>query len=412
MRSASELVLFGIYAYMLTRPIDTMHTILPIELVDMVFTWARFIPQKDVADFRTLAACSRVCKDWRAPAQALLFRDIPISLCHHKRSLFIRSLSGRPSLGRHIRSFGIEISSPPVPWGRDPPKLSPKRFRNAVADFINILTHAPNITRLAIDIDGELEAEDVTKLEAIDLRHMDVLNWEGRPTSSVLYQLLALWPSIRYLRIDHIYFDPLPDDARLRALRGLCVRDELSEGAMTWLLPPAAAAQAPLRELQFESGLPSCWALKDVEAHAPALHVLAVDRIPPQGFLDSLTALRELAFCELPCAPLRLPRGVRCVRLHAKYQRRPHQGPGPGSKVDAPSSEIREEGRSDRGSGSDEVGYLTRALAELPELELVCATRQTPEGVLASLEGLCREARVEFVVYDRSAIFSRWRSLI
>lgn len=377
--------------------------LLPVELIDMIFTWARLGSRQESADLGTLLASCRVCKAWLAPAQALLFRDIPISLCHLKRSLLIGSISDRPDLGRHIRSFGMEITSPPVPWGRDrAPKERSKRYRRMISDFIAILTHAPNLTRLSIDIDGEFDAMDISSLLSVNLRHIEVLNWEGRPTSSALYVLLALWPSIRHLRIDSLYLDPLPEDFRPPSLRSLCVRDNISEGFMRWLLP--TDDEEPLRELRVESSLPSWRVLKDVQPHAHTLHVLTVDQIPPQSFLDALIALKELTFCELPRASLDLPRSVLRVMYHFKClpQRRQHNGDTDGQHNVPP---VDSEGDDSRSSGN-ETRFLIKALKELPNLAFVGAASQTPETTLASLNKFCREAGVEFFVCDSIAVYS------
>jgi hypothetical protein len=370
---------------------------LPLELIDMIFTWARLGPRKDTADLRTLLASCRVCKAWQVPAQALLFRNIPISLCHRRRSLLIRSLSDRPDLGRHIRSFGMEITSPPVPWGRERvPKGRSKRFLRMVSDFITILTHAPNLTRLSIDVDGEFDAADASRLLSVNLRHIEVLNWEGRPTSSALYLLLALWPSIRYLRIDNLYLDPLPEDSRPPSLRSLCVRDDIFEGFMMWLLP--TDDEEPLRELHVENSLSSFRVLKDVQPHAHTLHMLTVDRIPPQSFLDTLIALKELTFGELPRTSLDLPRSILRVIYHAKRQQRPVDADGRHIEVQVEGDESR--------SGGDETRFLIKALKELPNLSFVSATCQTPHATLASLNKFCREAGIEFFVFDSMAIYS------
>ncbi|KAH9981541.1 hypothetical protein BJV74DRAFT_82195 [Russula compacta] len=378
---------------------------LPLELIDMIFTWVRLQPRKETPDLRTLTASCRVCKAWQAPAQALLFRDIPISLCRRRRSCLIRSLLNRPDLGRHIRSFGMEIASPPVPWGRDRvPNGSSKRYHRMTSDFIIILTHAPNLTRLSIDIDGEFDAADLSKLLSVNLRHIKVLNWEGRPTSSALYLLLGLWPSIRYLRIDNLYFDPLPEDRRPPSLRSLCVHDDLSEDLMTWLLP--TDDDEPLRELHVESSLASYRTLTIIQPHAHTLHVLTVDRIPPQNFLDALIALKELTFCELPRAHIELPRSVLRIVYHAKhYQRQSRDlipdGHHMGARVE-----------SDDPRNADETRFLIKALMELPNLASVSATFQTPEMALVTLHKFCREAGVEFFVCDNTALYSHWRSLI
>jgi hypothetical protein len=381
--------------------------LLPLELIDMIFAWARLEPRKGTADLGTLAASCLVCRAWQAPAQALLFRDIPISLCHRRRSLLIQSLSDRPDLGRHIRSFGMEISNFPVSWGRDTvPKACSKRYRRMISEFIRILTRAPNLTRLIVDIDGEFDDAHVSDLLSIDLCHLEILNWEGRPTSSALYLLLALWPSIRHLRIDNLGFDPLPEDRRPLSFRGLCMRDDLSEGFMRWLLPKEDDDE-PLRELHIESSL-SFRALKDVQPYAYTLHVLTVDRIPPQSFLDALIVLKELTFCELPSSAFDLPRSLLRVIYHAKGQQR-HQL----TNADGHHTVTREEG--DEPKSADEARFLVKALKELPHLSSFSATRQTPAKVLDSLHKFCREAGVDFFVCDSTAVYSvsffPWTSL-
>ena len=83
---------------------------LPLELVDMILGWARLDP-------KTLVACSYVCKAWKARSQAMLFRDIPISLNRHQLSSLDGVLSQSPELGQHIRSFGIEVKvNHSLPW--------------------------------------------------------------------------------------------------------------------------------------------------------------------------------------------------------------------------------------------------------------------------------------------------------
>jgi hypothetical protein len=373
--------------------------LLPLELIDMIFAWARLEPRKGTADHGTLAASCLVCKAWQSPAQALLFRDIPISLCHRRRSLLIRSLSDRPDLGRHIRSFGMEISNSPVSWGPESiPKACSKRYRRTISEFIRILTCAPNLTRLIIDIDGEFDDAHVSDLLSVDLRHVEILNWEGRPTSSALYLLLALWPSIRHLRIDNLYLDPLPEDRRPLSFRSLCMRDDLSEGVMRWLLPKEEDDE-PLRELHIESS-PSYRTLKDVQPHAYTLHVLTVDRIPPQSFLDALVMLKELTFCELPSSPFDLPRSLLRVIYHAKGQQRHCP-----ANADAHHIVTRaEEGGEPK--SADEARFLVKALKELPHLSSLSATRQTPAKVLDSLHKFCREADIEYFVCDTTAVYS------
>ena len=267
-----------------------------------------------------------------------------------------------------------------------------------IAEFIRILTRAPNLTRLIIDIDGEFDDAHVSDLLSVDLPHLEILNWEGRPTSSALYLLLALWPSIRHLRIDSLDLDPLPEDRRPLSVRSLCMRDELSEGFMRWLLPKEADYE-PLRELHIESSL-SHRALKDIQPHASTLHMLTMDRIPPQSFLDELIVLKELTFCELPSSPFDLPRSLLRVMYHAKDQQRHHP-----ASADGHHTAMRAE-EGDKPKSADEARFLVKALKELPHLSSFSATHQTPVKALDSLRRFCREAGVEFFVCDSTAVYS------
>ena len=372
--------------------------LLPLELVDMILGWAWLEPEEV---FKTLMACSHVCKTWKALSQALLFRDVPISLCHLRLSLLARALSQSPELGRHIRSFGIEITNPTASWGRSPRKDASARFRRGVSDFIVIVTHAPNLARLTIDIDGEFDSANISKLTSINPRHLHTLNWEGRPTSSVLYSLLALWPSIRYLRIDNMYLDPPPEDQRPASLCSLRVGCELPESFMMWIVP--IDDEQPLRGLHFENQFPS-QALKGVMAHAPTLHILTLDNFPPQSLLDALTVLKELTFCDLPSVPVRLPRSIQRVRYEFCEQREVQYRTI--DLVDPLPMRLRDEEVDSRSRSADKMGHLIAALMDLPKLTLVGVTLPTPKDILAKLEKFCLEKKVEFDVYDTNALYS------
>ena len=380
-----------------TSTVMTRAKSLPPELVDMILGWARLEPEK--VSNRTLVACSYVCKAWKARAQALLFRDVPISLTRHQLSLLGGTISQCPELGLHIRSFEVEINHPPD-WSHSDIRKGPSRqFRRVFGYFLAILTYSPNLARLTIDVEGEFDSADISKLTAINLRHIHTLNWKGRPTSSVLYSLLAIWPSIRYLRINKMRLDPPPEHRRPASLHSLCVGRQLPESFITWLVP--AGDEQPLRELHFEDTLPS-QALKGVLLHAPTLHVLSVVDFPPQSLLDALTALNELAFDKLPSVPVRLPRSVQRVRYHFWEQPPalyiPHR-----YMFIMPMSDWEDEIDSE---GLDKTGHLITALMDLPKLMLVGATRPTPEEVLDRLEKFCREKMVEFDVYDINALYS------
>ena len=356
---------------------------LPLELVDMILSWARLEPEKVYN--RTLVACSYVCKAWQARAQALIFRNIPISLTRHQLSLLGGALSQCPELGQHIRSFGVEINHRPDRSHDDLHKGPSRRFRQVFGYFIAILTHSPNLVRLTIDVDGEFDSADISKLASINLRHIHTLNWEGQPTSSVLYSLLTLWPSIRYLYINNLQLDPPPEQRCSASLHSLYVCHELPESFMTWLVP--TDDERPLRDLYHFMHPLSFRALEGVLLHASTLLVLGVDDFPPQNLLDALTALNELAFCKLPSVPVQLPRSVWRVWFHNRERLRRHW-----DDKDSPES-------------LDKMGHLITGLMDLPKLTLVRATYHNEKDNFAALEKFCEEKKVKFDV----APSGQWR---
>ena len=260
--------------------------------------------------------------------------------------------------------------------------------------FIAILTHSPNLVRLTVNVGYEFDSTHVFKLTSINLRHIHTLNWRSQSTSSVLYSLLALWPSIHYLRINNLQLNPPQEHQRPALLRSLFLCRRFPENFMTWLVP--TGDEEPLRELHLEGNYPgTSQVLKGVLLHAPTLHVLAVNDFPPQSLLDALTALNELAFRALPSAPVRLPLSVQRVKYRSRERPRPH------------CMTLDREWDNEADSESlKKSGHLITALMDLPKLTLVGATRPTAKEVMAILEKFCREKKVEFDVYDNSARYS------
>jgi len=144
------------------------------------------------------------------------------------------------------------------------------------------------------------------------------------------------------------------------------MRDDLSEGFIRWLLPKEDDDE-PLHKLHIKNSL-SYSVLKDVQLHTYSLHILTMDQIPPQSFLDVLIVLKELIFCELPSSPFDLPRSLLRVMYHAKGQQQHHL---------VNTDRCHTATRADKGDeliSVDEARFMVKALKELPHLSSFSVT--------------------------------------
>ncbi|KAF8547673.1 hypothetical protein OG21DRAFT_1526995 [Imleria badia] len=256
---------------------------LPPELVFVILEHAYYTPAGS-PDYAILANCSLVCTSWSIPAQSLLFRRSPKlhldTIASFNAALKSSAVRGKP-MGDAVRSLDISFG------GSLNGALQPEIFSQ-------LLLACPKLYDLTLSTYGvhEFDQFALAKLKdagqsirALSLQHCGV-------QSPVLFQLLGIWPRVRFLKIG----------------------TEIA--AWPWRHP----AETPiLRQLQTNT------APNDMEQRPPArasLYDLALSRIPQQPVLtwllgSSATSLRILDLHEVPGIAARQTLGVHAPHLRS-----------------------------------------------------------------------------------------------
>lgn len=255
---------------------------LPPELIFVILEYAYYTPAGS-PDYALLTNCSTVCIAWSLPAQSLLFHKTPKlhldSIASFHAALKSSAARGKP-MGDAVRSLDISFG------GSLDGALQPEAFAQ-------LLQACPRLYELSLSTYGvhEFDQFALAKLKdagqgirALNLQYCGV-------QSPVLFQLLGIWPRIRFLKIG----------------------TEIA--AWPWRLP----AQIPiLRQPQTNAGA------SDVAQRPPAhvsLYDLALSRIPQQPVLSwllgsSATSLRILDLHEVPGIAAR-----QALSIHAPHLR-------------------------------------------------------------------------------------------
>ncbi|EKM49534.1 uncharacterized protein PHACADRAFT_178956 [Phanerochaete carnosa HHB-10118-sp] len=206
---------------------------LPSELTTIILEYA-YYDANGQPDRRTLSACTLLCTSWSAVAQPLLFRHVcaPSSKDHENRLAIFRStlLSG----SEHGRILAAQV----------------RRAEVAIRDladveiFVELIYHCHHLYELILRVHG-VHAFQSSTLEALGAPAII-----GRPApiralallscgiqSPILYQLLATWPTIRFLRLGTELAAHPPTDMPIRAsLYELSLARTPCVEGMGWLL--------------------------------------------------------------------------------------------------------------------------------------------------------------------------------
>lgn len=253
---------------------------LPQELVLAILEHVYYTPE-GTPDYDSLANCSLVCTSWSIPAQSLLFHKIPQlgTITSFHAALKSSAVRGRP-LGHAVRSLDILSVGGPLKSTLQPEV------------FVQLLEACPRLYELSVSIfRHEFDQFTLAKLKdsgqiirALNLRSCGV-------QSPVLFQLLGIWPRIRFLRIG------------------------TEVAAWPWRRP----AETPIwRRLQSSGGV------DDIAQRPPAhvsLYDLTLTRIPQPAVLtwllgSSISSLRILDLRESPGVAVR-----QFLSVHAPHLR-------------------------------------------------------------------------------------------
>ncbi|KAI0063809.1 hypothetical protein BV25DRAFT_1914881 [Artomyces pyxidatus] len=342
-----------------TRSTPSLPFDLAIIILESVYNYSRFTEH-----YPTIAACALVCKSWTHVAQRILFRFFN-RRWHpsHWREVFLSSVTKNPLLGTYVRSMsGLFISgNPNLHYS----------YHIVFSQFLSALACCPQLVELGVAIDlAFIPSDTLASLAALPLR-LSHLAFNGRDYG-VLYQLLHVWPSIRFLHIAGGLPRPPPNDRPPFCLESLSHELEVDDDILRWLLPPPQATpNRPFLTLDIShdsNRQHAHWYTDDVfVAYAPHIRSLTVGYELPE--IESLTTLERLVLHREPPAPFTLPITVR------------HLGIDPLSRVD----------------GALPLLHIMAALQAHPRLSVVSVNRDVSRNNLHSLKEICGREGINLV---------------
>lgn len=208
------------------------HFRLPVELIVAIFELL-YYTDGSVTDRNMLKNCSLVCATWRDPAQKLLFRSG--HLRHDRHSLpeidsIFSTLQGQ-LLSSYVRSLRIIV-------GQNVPSSY------SLGEFVRILQLFPRLYDLQL-VTGEAEFPEnilqrMNEIESTSLQIKSLeLYYTGPSTTSstMLYQMLAFRPSIKFLFLGRPVFPTPPAQRPDFQLFELAYHRPPSAEVLDWLVP-------------------------------------------------------------------------------------------------------------------------------------------------------------------------------
>ncbi|TFY73353.1 hypothetical protein EWM64_g10659 [Hericium alpestre] len=208
---------------------------LPFEMVMKIMELSYYAHADSMSvDVETLGACAAVCKEWSTFARKLLFFEVVLKLDLKTKGAILLLNAGR--LGACIRSLTVDaIWKPDV---GDP-------------NFIDVLSYCPALYQLDLYLHSrilELTTLEVSRLIALPVA-ISALRFRSynEQESHVLYQLMAIWPTIQFLALDvnKYALAPPPAERPPFSLYELRINQILpAESVMRWLLPPIPTGQS------------------------------------------------------------------------------------------------------------------------------------------------------------------------
>ncbi|KAF7792623.1 hypothetical protein EIP86_003720 [Pleurotus ostreatoroseus] len=191
-----------------------------------------YYDEKMRPNYPALTSAALVCRAWRNPAQQLLFRNVELST---------------PLDLKHLGYF-LSVTSPSCPRGLDLASLVRQ------VDLILTYTQDPQILVQLVSrchrlYDVTLRVVGVHALDDDTLEGLRQAHTASMPTpirslslmmcgvqSPLLYQLLSVWPTIRFPRLGAELAAPLPAQPTQVQLYELILHRTLPPRVMEWLL--------------------------------------------------------------------------------------------------------------------------------------------------------------------------------
>ncbi|KAJ6584987.1 hypothetical protein B0H19DRAFT_1249894 [Mycena capillaripes] len=260
---------------------------IPEELICLILAQLYYRrPPLNKPDYSTLSACSLVNSHWRIPSQTLLFRRITLEATP-EFARFAETTSNLVLLS-HVRS--ISITLPPV------------------STLVSLLGRCPQIYDLGISASAlfSMDSKQISSLSAvirdrsISIRSLRLM--ECSVQSPILYELIALFPSVEFLTlgVEVAALPPLWTPAI--QLYELTLQRTLSSDVLAWLL---SASGTSLRVLELRD-LPSAHTASDLATCCPHIQSLRLMRYNARSaaILRQCNNLLELVLMNVPLVDL------------------------------------------------------------------------------------------------------------
>ncbi|KAI0043284.1 hypothetical protein FA95DRAFT_1609517 [Auriscalpium vulgare] len=278
---------------------------LPYDVHVEIIAWVYRNSQHVDIDYRTLSACSLVCKEWTAPSLRLLFRNANSRFLRHSHTLLLlNALRENALLGTYVYFIKIKLSI------------------NSVGDTDNalaLLALCPNLETLSVVASSD-PSDMTSQMERIRGMGLRVKHLQFANTPKYIPPFLGLWPDLQSLDIFTVFVESaLPEHpAPWKTPRSAAVTWR-SPVSARWLLE--AADTSALRELEV-SGVDWGNSLCLRTFHrTPALENLTSlfldGALPPQAIIVRFLRLEKLVFAVCPAGAVVLPRTLRHVGYHA-----------------------------------------------------------------------------------------------
>ncbi|KAI0051068.1 hypothetical protein FA95DRAFT_1554880 [Auriscalpium vulgare] len=322
---------------------------LPIELIEMFLEAAYYLPAGQ-PDYKSLAACSQVCRQWELPARRLLYADLSLG-----RDMDMGSIVTSPATGALVCSVELTIGA-----GWDTAIAVLLRCRQLYQLTLHVASSVMHIQPAIID-----------SLCALSL-NIRALDLEAGSSSTVVYELLEVWPSIRHLNLRESLYTLPPAIRPAFSLYELSVRGvNVTPHAMEWLISPRDPSSGVSTRILglHKDRYTACPA---VSTQAPFIQSLTLQRWLKWVDLGLFTDLKELIMFFIPGHPIPPLQGIEHLAIQPNY-----------SGVSTP----------------DQLEHVLDAVRTLPNLKHVSiseAMSRRPD--FPTLRAACEERTVDVVV--------------
>ena len=255
---------------------------LPSELVLKIVEYAYYDEERR-PDIITLYACSSVSKQWCTVGRRLLFHEVRKSALDWN----LPKIAHNPSLGAYIRSLRLTVT-----------------HSNQTA-FADTVSFSPQLYELTLAIDlHRFDKPVLDRLGSLSRCIKALVVMRCGVMSPAVYELITLWPTIRFLRLHSELIHRPPATRPEFSLYELSLHHDLRLPTFEWFLPsPPDNASPPngsaLRILELRQ-TPGPSVHNHIAAHAPYVRSLRLMIPPPSGFFDSFTGLEELVLRYFP----------------------------------------------------------------------------------------------------------------